>query len=112
MLKVTLPRKPVPPMRNMRRSLKMSVGESLFVMIENLLAQLTGAPGSVVLQQVDHLDIVSANGYIEWGAVNGQRVHVRAAQQKLFDDRHMSVIGRFSQGVAAVQARQVNVGAF
>src|SRR5215467_3219840 len=37
MLRVTLPRNPVPPIRNIRRLSKISVGESLLVMIPSLL---------------------------------------------------------------------------
>src|SRR5437588_13022202 len=42
MLSVTLPRKPVPPIRKIFRPLKISVGESLAVMIQVCLPLLLG----------------------------------------------------------------------
>jgi hypothetical protein len=55
MLSVTLPRKPVPPIKNIFRPLNISVGESLFVMIQNLAlsfgeGRYTHASGVLLIQ--------------------------------------------------------------
>src|SRR5882672_5822944 len=86
MLKVTLPRKPVPPIRKIFRPMKISVGESLAVMIQIRSVQFTRSLGAVMLQQIGNRLVVFAQRDIERGAGARQGIDIRTANQEFLDD--------------------------
>src|SRR5688572_32082522 len=90
MLSVTWPRKPVPPMRKRLRSRKISVGESVLVVIAfgnplAIAAKFAAAPGAVMFQQINCCRLISLHCDVERCARVRDHVYVSAAQEQFLN---------------------------
>src|SRR6266576_2483005 len=110
MLNVTLPTKPVPPIRKILRPLKISVGDSFVVIIHlshsakrkrKSSLHLVRLSPTVILEQVDDGTVVSAEGDVQRRSAVRQSIDIRAARQEFFDYRNLREIRSFSQRVMA-----------
>src|ERR1043165_9498698 len=86
MLRVTLPTNPVAPMIKMRRSLKISVGES-FVIVNSSARSVKFAPPfrAIVFQNVDHGRSAAWGRRVQRGAIAVNSIDIGAAQNQLLD---------------------------